>query len=56
MAKARFVNQKLGKRVSRRSDLLKSELVGRKPRTTSYQPDQRFPKKGVSREAKPPFA
>jgi hypothetical protein len=29
MAKSRFVNQKLGKRVSRKFDLLKSELVGR---------------------------
>lgn len=46
----RFLNQKLGKRVSRRFDLLKSQLAGRKRGDTSRTPDLRIPKKGASRE------
>ena len=50
MAKGRFLNQKLGKRQSRRFDLLKSQLNSRRP---SPQPDSpRLPKKGISREEK----
>jgi hypothetical protein len=49
----RFLNQKLGKRMSRRLDLLKSQLAGRKHAATSGIPDLRIPKKGASREQKP---
>jgi hypothetical protein len=38
MGKGRFVNQKLGKNVSRKFDLLKSELAGRTPRKPSSHP------------------
>jgi len=50
----RFLNQKLGKRVSRRLDLLKSQLAGRKRTDTSPTSDFRIPKKGASREQKLP--
>lgn len=50
MGKGRFVNQKLGKRVSRKFDLLKSELAGRTNRKLSSALDLRLPKKGISRE------
>lgn len=53
MSKGRFLNQKLGKRMSRKSALLKSRLgaQGMKP-----QPGPaRLPKKGVSREGPRPF-
>ena len=49
----RFLNQKLGKRVSRRLDLLKWQLAGRKRGDVSTTPDLRIPKKGASREGKP---
>jgi len=48
MRKGRFLNQKLGKRVSRQFDLLKSQLAAqedRLPRASSR-------KKGYSRERK----
>lgn len=48
MGKGRFLNQKLGKRVSRKFDLLKSRLAAqqdRLPRASSR-------KKGSSRETK----
>jgi hypothetical protein len=50
MNKGRFLNQKLGKRASRKIALLKSSLAaGRQPgRADVLGP--RFPKKGVSRE------
>jgi hypothetical protein len=48
MGKGRFLNQKLGKRVSRKFALLKSEL--RSPRKPSNPNDFRIPKKGTSRE------
>ncbi len=48
----RFLNQKLGKRMSRRLDLLKSQLAGLKHADTSGTPDVRIPKKGASRERK----
>ena len=48
----RFLNQKLGKRVSRRLDLLKSQLAGRKRGDISSTSDLRIPKKGASRERK----
>jgi hypothetical protein len=51
MGKGRFLNQKLGKRVSRKFDLLKSELSGRGPRKPSSPADFKIPKKGTSREA-----
>jgi hypothetical protein len=51
MAKGRFVNQKLGKYVSRKFELLKSELAGRNNRRQlSYPLNPRLPKKGISRE------
>lgn len=49
MGKGRFVNQKLGKYVSRKFDLLKSELAGRPPRKPSSRPpNPPVPKKGTS--------
>ena len=51
MGKGTFINQKLGKRVSRKVDLLKSELAGHhnlKGRLLSPHPP--LPKKGISRE------
>ena len=38
MGKGRFVNQKLGKNVSRKFDLLKSELAGRANRKSLSRP------------------
>jgi hypothetical protein len=49
----RFLNQKLGKRVNRRLDLLKAQLAGRKRSDISGTPDLRIPKRGTSREQKP---
>jgi hypothetical protein len=45
-----FLNQKLGKRVSRRLALLKSQLAGRKHGEGSLPSHMRIPKKGSSRE------
>ena len=53
MGKLRFVNQKLGKRVSRNVELLRSELGGRIKVKTSNPLDLKFPKKGTSREGNP---
>ncbi len=54
MGLVRFVNQKLGKRMSRKFELLRSELAGRiKPQATNTV-DFKLPKKGPSRERKPP--
>ena len=51
MGKGKFVNQKLGKNVSRKFDLLKSELAGRpNQKSLSNLLNSRFPKKGISRE------
>ncbi len=52
MSKGRFLNQKLGKRMSRKSALLKSHLgaQGMIPRPGPT----RLPKKGVSREGPRP--
>jgi len=52
MAKGRFLNQKLGKRISRKYDLLKSELASRRAPARLESPNPRLPKKGVSREEK----
>jgi len=54
MGKGRFVNQKLGKRISRKFDLLRSELAGRAQAKAAGRADPRLPKKGNSRGAKPP--
>lgn len=53
MGKGRFLNQKLGKRISRKFDLLKSRLAA--PRANKIQGvlDVRLPKKGASRQGKP---
>ena len=48
MGKGRFLNQKLGKRTSRKLDLLKSRLTAQRAAS-----DLRLPKKGSSREEKP---
>jgi hypothetical protein len=53
MGKGRFLNQKLGKRTSRKLELLKSQLAGRWAFQRPPVADSRFPKKGVSREGKP---
>jgi len=53
MPKGRFLNQKLGKRTSRRFGLLKSQLAGRGACSQPTPPESRFPKKGFSREDKP---
>jgi hypothetical protein len=52
MGKGRFLNQKLGKRISRKLDLLKSQLASQR-QPASRLSSSRLPKKGVSREAKP---
>ena len=53
MGKGRFVNQKLGKYVSRKFDLLKSELAGRANRKSLSRPlNLPLPKKGISRESR----
>jgi len=51
MGKGRFLNQKLGKRMSRKVHLLKSQLAIRHPGTQAAS--IRFLKKGASREEKP---
>jgi len=53
MGKGRFLNQKLGKRVSRKFVLLKSQLTGQRPGQPAKSDDVRLPKKGASREGKP---
>jgi hypothetical protein len=51
MGKGKFINQKLGKYVSRKVDLLKSELAGRANRKLLSRPlNPPLPKKGISRE------
>jgi len=50
MGKGRFVNQKLGKYVSRKFDLLKSELAAPTNRKGSFQPLKPSPpNKDISR-------
>lgn len=53
MGKGRFLNQKLGKRMSRKSDLMKSRLASRRSGTFRSTSDLRLPKKGASRDRKP---
>lgn len=53
MGKGRFLNQKLGKRMSRKSDLMKFRLAGRRSETHRPTSDVRLPKKGTSRKRKP---
>ena len=53
MGKGRFVNQKLGKNISRKVGLLKSELTGFRHAKPPVRTDQRLPKKGNSRETRP---
>ncbi len=50
MGKGRFLNQKLGKRMSRKFDLLKSRLDSQRTSNRQRVADLRLPKKGVSRE------
>lgn len=53
MGKGRFLNQKLGKRMSRKSDLIKSRLAGQRSAANRSTSDLRLPKKGASRKRKP---
>jgi hypothetical protein len=48
MGKGRFLNQKLGKRMSRKSGLDKARLESRRVKAS---PALRIPKRGPSREA-----
>ena len=50
MNKGRFLNQKLGKRASRKMALLKSSLATARPFGRPEALPSRFPKKGASRE------
>jgi hypothetical protein len=50
MNKGPFLNQKLGKRASRKIALLKSSLATRRQPGRSEASATRFPKKGASRE------
>lgn len=51
MGKGKFVNQKLGKNISRKFGLLKSELAGHTNRKSSSHPlNLTLPKKGASRD------
>jgi hypothetical protein len=45
-----FLNQKLGKRTSRKVALLKSTLATRQPPARPADPARLFPKKGTSRQ------
>jgi hypothetical protein len=53
MNKGRFLNQKLGKRASRKIALLKSSLSTFRQRGRSEVSATRFPKRGASREKGP---
>jgi len=50
MGKGRFLNQKLGKRTSRRIDLAKSGVSVQRPGKPARVGEVRQPKKGFSRE------
>jgi hypothetical protein len=51
MARGRFLNQKLGKRTSRKLGLLKSQLAAQ--RKSALHKSGRTRKKGISREPHP---
>lgn len=53
MSKSRFLNQKLGKRMSRKFGLLKSRLASDRAGKPSPASSPPWPKKGPSREGKP---
>jgi len=53
MNKGRFLNQKLGKRASHKTALLKSSLATGRQRGRPGASVTRFPKKGASREEVP---
>jgi len=53
MNKGRFLNQKLGKRASRKMALLKSNLAIGRPLGLREALAKRFPKRGASREEVP---
>ncbi|HXJ94844.1 MAG TPA: hypothetical protein VMT20_18530 [Terriglobia bacterium] len=53
MGKGRFLNQKLGKRTSRRIDLAKSGFSTQKSGQPAGNGGARLPKKGFSRERGP---
>jgi hypothetical protein len=50
MGKGQFLNQKLGKRTSRRIELLKSQIAGRRQDPAARFPSVKPPKKGTARE------
>lgn len=51
MGKGRFLNQKLGKRTSRRLGLLKSTVREAQTAHPPQAPEKRFPKKGPSKDS-----
>jgi hypothetical protein len=53
MGKGRFLNQKLAKRMSRKTELMKARLAGSDRGTARSAASQRLPKKGPSRKRKP---
>lgn len=53
MGKGRFLNQRLGKRMSRQYALLRSHLAAQRISKPQGAVDLRLPKKGISRERKP---
>jgi hypothetical protein len=53
VGKGRFLNQKLGKRMSRKYALLKSRLGSQRAASRQDAANLRLPKKGISREQKP---
>ncbi len=53
MAKPSFLNQKLGKRKSHLTRMLKAQLSARQSLTAQVLRDLRLPKKGSSRLPKP---
>ena len=52
MGKGRFLNQKLGKRTSRKLQMLKAGLQGRARASHTLSKSLRLPKKGTSRSTK----
>ena len=53
MNKGRFLNQKLGKRASRKMAFLKASLAAGRASGRPEAPATRFPKKGASRDKGP---
>jgi hypothetical protein len=56
MRRGNFINQKLGKRMSRKYDLLKSELAGHTTRKSTRGKGFGLAKDGIPRKGKPPVS